>query len=123
MVEDLSQALCAMSTLEVLQTCPTQRKNLLSVLGELDLENNNIITFKMDDFISRLSYQLYFQLSTKDIGKMIYRSLLEEGASTSVMYLSCWRAIDSPEINRSPTTLKAFDGCGFQPYGLLPSLM
>ena len=38
------------------------------------------------------------------------------------MYLSCWRAIGSPEINRSPTTLKDFDGHIFQPYGLLPSL-
>ena len=38
------------------------------------------------------------------------------------MSLSCWRAIGSLEINRSPTTLKAFDGHGFQPYGLLPTL-
>ena len=38
------------------------------------------------------------------------------------MYLSCWRAIDSPKINRSPTTLKAFNGHEFQPYGLLPCI-
>ena len=38
------------------------------------------------------------------------------------MSLSCWRANVSLEINRSPTTLKAFDGHGFQPYGLLPSI-
>ena len=38
------------------------------------------------------------------------------------MSLSCWRAIGSPKINRSPTTLKAFDGRGFQPYGLLPTI-
>ena len=38
------------------------------------------------------------------------------------MSLSCWRAIGSPKINHSPTTLKAFDGCGFQPYGLLPAI-
>ena len=36
-VEDLAQAPCAMSTLEVLQSCPTQRKNLLTALGALDL--------------------------------------------------------------------------------------
>ena len=47
---------------------------------------------------------------------------MDEGASTSVMSLSCWRAIGSPEINRSPATLKDFDGRGFQPYGLLPSI-
>ena len=38
------------------------------------------------------------------------------------MSLSCWRAIGSLEMNRSPTTLKAFDGRGFQPYGLLPAI-
>jgi hypothetical protein len=32
MVEDLSQTPCAMSTLEVLQSCPTQRKSLLTAL-------------------------------------------------------------------------------------------
>ena len=32
-VEDLAQAPCAMSTLEALQSCPTQRKNLLTALG------------------------------------------------------------------------------------------
>ena len=35
------------------------------------------------------------------------------------MSLSCWRAIGSHDINRSLTTLKSFDGCGFKPYGIL----
>jgi hypothetical protein len=35
------------------------------------------------------------------------------------MSLSYWRAIGSPELHQSPTTLKAFDGHGFQPYKLL----
>ena len=47
---------------------------------------------------------------------------MDDSASTSVMSLSCWRAIGSPKINRSPTTLKDFDGRGFQPYGLLPTI-
>ena len=59
-VEYLAQAPCAMSTLEVLQTYPTQRKNLLSALGAIDLENSNIISFKLDDFKMRLSHQLAF---------------------------------------------------------------
>ena len=45
---------------------------------------------------------------------------MDEGAFTSVMYLSFWRAIGSLEISRSPTTLKDFEGRFFQPYGLLP---
>ena len=38
------------------------------------------------------------------------------------MSLYCWKAIGSPIITSSPTTLKAFDGRGFQPYGILPTL-
>ena len=37
------------------------------------------------------------------------------------MFLSCWRDIGSPDINESLTTLKAFDGHGFKPYGMLNS--
>ena len=121
-VEDLAQPPCAMSTLEIIQMCPTQRKNLLPVLGAMDTENINVIAFKLEDFKSRLFHQLYFQLSTKFIGKKVHRTVLDEGSSTSVMSLSCWRAIGSPEVNHSPTTLKAFDGHDFQPYGLLPTI-
>ena len=58
----------------------------------------------------------------KSIGKIICCTVLDEGSSTLVMYLSCWRAIGSPDINHSHTTLKDFNGCEFPPYGLLPSL-
>jgi hypothetical protein len=36
LVDDLAQSPAAMSVLEVLQTCPTQRKSLLSALGAVD---------------------------------------------------------------------------------------
>jgi hypothetical protein len=36
LVDDLTQSLAAMSVLEVLQTCPTQRKSLLSSLGAVN---------------------------------------------------------------------------------------
>ena len=111
-----------MSTLEVLQTCPNQWNKFLTTLGATDPENSNIITFKLDDFKTRLSHQLAFHISTKIAGKTICHTVLEEGSSTSVMSLSCWRAIGSLEINRFPTTLKDFDGCRFQHYGLLPAI-
>lgn len=38
------------------------------------------------------------------------------------MYLSCWWRIVSPSLNQSPTTLKTFDGHGFNPFGILNSL-
>ena len=88
----------------------------------MDPENSNIVAFKLDDFKPRLSHQLGFQLTTNITGKNIHRTVLDKGASTLVMSLSCWRAIGSPKINRSPTTLKAFDGRGFQPYALLTAI-
>ena len=121
-VEGLAQEPCVMSNLEVLQTCPTQWKNLLTTLGAMDPKNINIITFKLDDFKTIFSHQLAFQIATKIAGKTIHCTVLDEGASTSVMSLSCWKAIGSPEINHSPTTLKDFDVRGFQPYGLLPTI-
>ena len=87
-VEYLAQAPCAMSTLEVLQTCPTQRKNLLAALGAMDPENSNIVTFKLDDYKTRLSHQLAFQIAIKIAGKTIHCTVLDEGASTLVMSLS-----------------------------------
>ena len=48
-VEDLAQVACAMSTLEVLQSCPTQRKNLLTTLGALDQDNTNLIHFNIEN--------------------------------------------------------------------------
>jgi hypothetical protein len=35
------------------------------------------------------------------------------------MSFPCWRALGSPKLTPSPTTLKAFDGRGFQPHRIL----
>ena len=49
--------------------------------------------------------------------------VLDEGASTSVLSLTCWKALSSPKLVTSPTTLKAFDGQVFQTHGLISALM
>jgi hypothetical protein len=38
------------------------------------------------------------------------------------MSLTCWKPIGSPSLNESHNTLKSFNGSGFKPYGVLPSL-
>jgi hypothetical protein len=48
-VEDLAQAPCAMSALEVLQHCPNQRRMILAAIGTFDPESSNYITFNLDD--------------------------------------------------------------------------
>ena len=42
-VEDLGQTPYAMSALELLQSCPTQRKSLLSALGVNDDNSSSVI--------------------------------------------------------------------------------
>ena len=57
------------------------------------------------------------------MGKKVFRMVLDEGALTSVLSLTCWKALGSPKLVTSPTTLKAFDGRGFQPHGLISALV
>ena len=56
------------------------------------------------------------------MGKKVFQMVLDEGSSTSVLYLTCWKDLGSPELVTSPTTLKSFDGQGFQPHGLISAL-
>jgi hypothetical protein len=121
-VEDLAQAPSAMSALEVLQSCPTQRRALLKAIGGIDPTDTNLIVFNLDDHIPRLPPQLAFQIQVVVSDKSICRTVIDEGASMCVMYFSCWKAISSPPLNESLNTLRAFNGSGFKPYGVLPSL-
>lgn len=46
---------------------------------------------------------------------------MDEGASTYVMSLSCWKGLGSLEIVPSQSMLKAFDGHVFKLHGIVPS--
>ena len=121
-VEDLAQEPSAISTLEVLQIFPTQHKNLLTALGALDLDNTNLIHFNVENYKPRLLHKVAFQIIKKVVGKKVFRMVLDEGASSLVLSLTCWKALGSPEFVTSPTTLKAFHGRGFQPHGLISAI-
>jgi hypothetical protein len=121
-VEDLAQAPSVMSALEVLQSCPAQRRALLKAIGGIDPTDSNLIVFNLDDHIPRLPPQLSFQIQVVVTDKSICRTVVDEGASMCVMSFSCWKAIGSPPLTKSQNTLRAFNGSGFKPYGVLPSL-
>jgi hypothetical protein len=59
-LEDLAQAPSAMSSLEVLQSCPTELKALLKAIGGIDPTDKNLIIFDLEDHIMRLPSQLTF---------------------------------------------------------------
>jgi hypothetical protein len=99
-----------------------QRKALLKAIGGIDPTDMNLIVFDLDNHVPRLPPQLAFQIQVIVSDKNICRTIVDEGASTCVMSFTCWKAIGSPPLNESQNTLKAFNGSGFKPYGVLPSL-
>lgn len=91
--EDLSQAPSAMSTLEVLQSCPTQHKSLLSVIGAIDPSDASMITFDIENHVPRLPHRIIFLIQVLIKVKTIHRMVIDEGASTCIMSISCWKDI------------------------------
>jgi hypothetical protein len=116
-VEDLSQTPCAMFALEVLQSFPAQRKALLTTLGSTETCNPSTIMLGTTDLKPHLPYHVTFQIvvahPTKKFTWNIFCTMVDEGASTCVMSLACWKAIGQPKLSPSPTLLMAFDGCSF----------
>jgi hypothetical protein len=124
-VEDLSQTPCVMSTLEVLQSFPSQRKALLAALGSVETCNLGTIMLDMTDLKPYLPYHVVFYIvvayTKKTFNQNIFCTVVDEGASTCVMSLVCWKAIGQPILSLSPTLLTAFDIHSFQPHGIIPS--
>jgi hypothetical protein len=94
----------------------------LKDISGIDLTDMNLIIFDFEDHVPRLPPQLAFHIQVIFSDKNIFQTVIDEGASTCVMYLTCWKAIGSPSLNESQNTLKAFNGSSFKPYGVLPSL-
>jgi hypothetical protein len=94
----------------------------LKAIGGIDPTDENLIVFDLNEHVPRLPAQLAFQIQVIVADKSICRTVVDEGASTCVMSFPCWKAIGSPTLTESQNTLRAFNGSGFKPYGVLPSL-
>ena len=77
--------------------------------------------FHLSNVKIRLPYHVSLSIDVIHGGKTIGRVVVDEGASTCVMSLTCWKALGSPELVPSNTLLIAFDGRSFHPHGILPS--
>jgi hypothetical protein len=107
-----------MSVLEVLQTCPTQRKSLLFTLGAVDPADTRLITFDLDGREPRLPTLITFQIPVKIRNITVHRCIIDEGASTSIMSKTVWQKLGSPELIPSAITLRAYDGRPSSPEGI-----
>ena len=86
-VEDLAQNPCAMSALEVLQSCPAQQNALLAALGSMD-SSSLLAKFNLSDVKICLPYHVALSIDVIHGGKTIGRAVVDEGASTCVMSLA-----------------------------------
>ena len=111
-----------MSALEVLQTCPPHRKSLLSALGVSDDISSSIIKFETMGVYPHLPYYVSLLIHVECLNNTIMRTVIDEGATTSMMSLSCWKGLGSPMLSQSSNMLTTFDGRSFQPHGILASL-
>lgn len=110
LVDDLVQSLAAMSVLEVLQTCPTQRKSLLFALGAVDPIDTRFITFDLDSGEPSLPALVAFQIPIKIRNITIHYCIIDEGASTCIMSKIVWQKLGSLELIPSAITLRVYDG-------------
>jgi hypothetical protein len=86
-----------MSVLEVLQSFPVQRSTLLTSLGVKDPGSSNAISFsaqRKPHFPPHVPIQIHVIYKSVNIR----RTVVDKGASTCVMSLSCWKGLGSPEI-------------------------
>jgi hypothetical protein len=124
-VEYLAQTSCVMSSLEVVHCFPLPRKSLLSTLGSTETCNLGAINFYSTNLKPCLPYHVAFQIvvayTKKYFTQNIFCTMVYEDASTCVMSLACWKAIDQPSLSPSPTLLMTFDGQSLIPHGIIPS--
>lgn len=106
----------------MLQGFPSQKKSLLVAIGGVDPLVFNIVVVNDKNHTPKLLPQLEFMIQLIVRSKTIHRTIIDEGTSTCIMSLSCWKAIGSPKLNQPLTTLKDFYGIVFKPCRILNSL-
>ena len=92
-----------MSALEVRQSCPSQRKALLSALGVNNDDSSSVIKFETAGLQPHLPYSVSLLVHGECLNMIIKRTMIDEGTTDSVMSLSCWKGLGSPELSKSVT--------------------
>lgn len=121
-VEELAMSPSTIADLAMLQTCQAQRKLILLSIGAIDPQDSNLIIFYLENHVPQLQHKMAIHLLVFVKSRRVFRTIIDEGASTCIMYIYFWKALGSPKINQYPMSLKVFDGRGFQPYGILNDL-
>ena len=78
-----------MSTLELLQSCHLQRKDLLSTLRVNDDSSSSLIKFENMGLQPRFPYYVSLLIHVECLNMTIKCTVIDEGDVASVMSLSC----------------------------------
>ena len=113
-VEDLGQTPCVMSVLELLQSCPPQRKALLSSLGINYDNSSSVIKFETMGLQPCFPYYVSLLIHVECLNMTVKCTMIDEGTAASMMSLSCWKGLGSPELSQSTTMLTYFNGRSFR---------
>ena len=82
-----------------------------------------MVFFDWNDLVEpRLPSAAPFQIRVEVNSTNIYRCIVDEGASTSILSSSVWKVLGSPELVSSSHELLAFDRCPSEYLGVLPQL-
>ena len=95
---------------------------MLTAIGAIDPNNYLMITFDMLNLKKRLPRHMAFHIRSTYWKFNTFRTVVDEGASTCVMSLSCWKVIGSPTVVPSATFLTTFDGPSHKVHGIVPDL-
>ena len=61
----------------------------------------------------RLPYYVSLLIHVECLNMTVKRTMIDEGAAASMMSLSYWKDLGSPELSQSATILTAFNGRSF----------
>ena len=69
-----------------------------------------------------MRYYVSLLIHAECLNMTVKRTVIDEAIAASVMSLSCWKGLGSPELSKYTTMLTVFDGRLFRPHEILPSL-
>jgi hypothetical protein len=82
-----------------------------------------MVSFDWNDLVEpHLPSVAHFQIRVEVNSTNIYRCIVDEGSSASILSSSVWKVLGSPELVSSPHELLAFDRCASEYLGILPQL-
>ena len=78
---------------------------MLSSLGVNNENSSSVIKFETAGLQPCLPYYVSLLIHVECLNMTIKRTVIDEGAAASVISLSCWKDLGSPELSKSVTML------------------